>query len=498
MIGGPRTRRAAIPTLPSRQHQLRRGLAILHIPQPGYAVELVSGTPAPLTGGATYGMDEDARALRSAGGATDGAVSYMDPVAIKQIATRYTAFIWADLGTVAVSQGWALMSLPNGSAGATWQQPYHGLGFTTTGGSGSQGHLEISIAINSSSRETISSGLQGTVVRLAGLHRYVIRNDGVNLAFFRDGVKIATVAGSSTVPYLDPYGRVAYFNRSATAPGEAPQSGARGTMFALWHRALSDAEVAELDADPRALVRSSRRPLAYVAAAPAADHLAVTTQPSSPIASGATHATQPVVAVRDASNATVTGDTSTVTAQLIVVTGTATPLGTLTKAAVAGVADFAGNGLGGTAAGGATAKWRFTDGALTLAETSVFTITATPAAPSDPFLVIAGITVPVVAGSAVERRDELADGGRGYAGQLVTDLRYSKRIWQLTTELLTTAEADALVAATANRAHVTVSGLAPGASVTCEVIVGDGGYVTVGSVAVPEVLRAFALAIVEV
>lgn len=117
-----------------------------------------------------------------------------------------------------------------------------------------------------------------------------------------------------------------------------------------------------------------------ITAAPAgADHLTVTTQPSGTTASGAAHAVQPVVEVRNASNALVTTDTSTVTAVLVVVTGAATAIGTLTKAAVAGVANFSGNGLGATSLGGATVKWRFTDGALTLAESNVITITGSAA-----------------------------------------------------------------------------------------------------------------------
>lgn len=104
--------------------------------------------------------------------------------------------------------------------------------------------------------------------------------------------------------------------------------------------------------------------------------LAVTRQPSASTATGAAQATQPAVTVQDASNATVTTDTSTVTASLVTITGTGTAFGTLTKAAVSGVADFSANGLGVTSAAGGTFQWSFTDGALTSANTSTFTITA--------------------------------------------------------------------------------------------------------------------------
>lgn len=119
-----------------------------------------------------------------------------------------------------------------------------------------------------------------------------------------------------------------------------------------------------------------------------ATHLAVTTQPTSLIASGGVHATQPVVAVEDASNAVVPGDTSVVTAALVVETGSATPRGTLTKVAVAGVADFAANGLGGnnTGAGVATAHWHFDDGSLTGVDSATFSIAVPVTAPAGQLL----------------------------------------------------------------------------------------------------------------
>lgn len=105
-----------------------------------------------------------------------------------------------------------------------------------------------------------------------------------------------------------------------------------------------------------------------------ADHLAVTRQPSATTVSGAPHAVQPAITVQDLSNAPVAGDTSTVAASLVVLSGFGTPIGTLTKAAVAALADFAANGLGVNGVG--TFKWHFTDGALTSVDSAAFTIAA--------------------------------------------------------------------------------------------------------------------------
>lgn len=107
--------------------------------------------------------------------------------------------------------------------------------------------------------------------------------------------------------------------------------------------------------------------------------LAMVTQPNN-ISSGAAHTVAPSVKVVDAGGTTVTSDASTVTAALVAVTGTGTSLGTLTKVCVGGIADFTGNGLGVTSAAGGTFKWRFTDGALTLVDSAVFTVAAAPVA----------------------------------------------------------------------------------------------------------------------
>src|SRR5439155_1680673 len=108
---------------------------------------------------------------------------------------------------------------------------------------------------------------------------------------------------------------------------------------------------------------------AFTVTPAAANKLVVTTQPSGATA-GSAFTTQPVVKIEDAYNNVVTTDTSTVTVALNAGTG---PLqGTLTKAAVAGVATFTNLRLDDAS----DAKTlRFTDGALTLADATAFTVT---------------------------------------------------------------------------------------------------------------------------
>lgn len=76
-----------------------------------------------------------------------------------------------------------------------------------------------------------------------------------------------------------------------------------------------------------------------------ATQVVFTTQPSS-AAQGVVFGTQPIVTIRDASNATVTtGPDATALITLSLFSGTGVLAGTVTKAAVAGVADFSGDGL---------------------------------------------------------------------------------------------------------------------------------------------------------
>ena len=83
-----------------------------------------------------------------------------------------------------------------------------------------------------------------------------------------------------------------------------------------------------------------------------ASQLAFTTQPSSSATSGSAFAQQPVVTIQDGTGATITtGSDATVVVTLALTTGAGTLGGTVSKAAVAGVADFTGLGVKITGAG---------------------------------------------------------------------------------------------------------------------------------------------------
>ena len=102
--------------------------------------------------------------------------------------------------------------------------------------------------------------------------------------------------------------------------------------------------------------------------------LAFTTQPGGGTG-GTAWTTQPVVTVQDAGGNTVTTDTSTVTVAIGTNPGGGTLSGTLTKAAVAGVASFSANALKIDKIGtGYTLT--ATDGSLTSATSTTFNITA--------------------------------------------------------------------------------------------------------------------------
>lgn len=113
-----------------------------------------------------------------------------------------------------------------------------------------------------------------------------------------------------------------------------------------------------------------------------------------------------------------------------------------------------------------------------------------------PFLVIAGITVPAV--SASDEVVRIGTSGRAYAGNLRSFIRAEKREWKVETGLLTNAEATALKAAVALGAQVTCSGDALGGSVTCEVEIGQGGYISTAAADGTGVLRSLSLTIREV
>ena len=108
-----------------------------------------------------------------------------------------------------------------------------------------------------------------------------------------------------------------------------------------------------------------------------ATQLAATTPPSASTVSGVAIAQQPIVTIRDAFGNTRTGDTDTITATLT--GGTGALSGTATEAAVAGVADFVGNGLAVDLVG-ADKVLTFASGGLTPAVSGTFTITAAAAA----------------------------------------------------------------------------------------------------------------------
>lgn len=107
-----------------------------------------------------------------------------------------------------------------------------------------------------------------------------------------------------------------------------------------------------------------------------ADHLSLTVQPSATTISGSAHAQQPAGVVKDASDALVSSNTSTMVATWVGSTGSA--IGTTSVAAVAGAWTFAGTGLGVSAPLGDTGHWHIApaDGSFTGVDSSTITITA--------------------------------------------------------------------------------------------------------------------------
>ena len=80
--------------------------------------------------------------------------------------------------------------------------------------------------------------------------------------------------------------------------------------------------------------------------------LAFTTHPSASTAAGVAFAQQPVVTIKDAAGNTITtGADATATVTLSLTNGLGALIGTVTEVAVAGVANFAGNGVGVSVAG---------------------------------------------------------------------------------------------------------------------------------------------------
>ncbi len=123
--------------------------------------------------------------------------------------------------------------------------------------------------------------------------------------------------------------------------------------------------------------------------AAAASRLVITQEPSTTAAGVLT--TQPVVQVEDRYGNVVTTDASTVTASLT--TGPGTLKGTVSLAAVAGVATFTNLEIDQVGQGDVLT---FTDGALTPAPSAPFNVN--PGAPSPTFSTLTGPTAPLMAG----------------------------------------------------------------------------------------------------
>lgn len=117
----------------------------------------------------------------------------------------------------------------------------------------------------------------------------------------------------------------------------------------------------------------------YASAGPGpADHMTVTTQPSTPTASGVAHTAQPQGDIVDSGGTVVNTDTTLVTAVLVVESGTATAIGDNTTNAVAGHWSFVGNGLGATntGSGPAVIHWSIQRAGLPSINTASVTINA--------------------------------------------------------------------------------------------------------------------------
>jgi hypothetical protein len=223
-----------------------------------------------------------------------------------------------------------------------------------------------------------------------------------------------------------------------------------------------------------------------------ADHLTITRQPSNG-AVGIALATQPAGAVKDASGATVTIDTSTVTVSLVVESGAGTMFGTPAAVAVNGVWDFAGHGLGVNTTGVCRAHWHFTDGTLTGIDSAPFTVSAS----GDPSIVIAGLTILVAEGSVVERVERRDTSYRTNGGDLRPASTREKRAWAMTTALLTIPNANALRAAVAFGAEVECSGALLGSPLIAEVEAEDTVCITAATDG-QHLMHALALTIREV
>jgi hypothetical protein len=95
------------------------------------------------------------------------------------------------------------------------------------------------------------------------------------------------------------------------------------------------------------------------------------------------------------------------------------------------------------------------------------------------FLVVAGITVHIARGQAVESIERIGSSSRAYAGNLRSAVRAEKA----TSTPMIAADATTLRAAVALAAQVACSGNMLGGTVTCEVEVSDAPFVGTGATA---------------
>ena len=205
-----------------------------------------------------------------------------------------------------------------------------------------------------------------------------------------EGVNLGT---QPVVSVEDAYGNVVTGNSSSVTLTKASGPGA-GSLSCTSNPLAASAGVATfaackitgtaavgsytLTATDGALTSATTSSFTIIAGA--ASKLAITTQPVGGVTEGVNLATQPVVSVEDAYGNVVTTDSSSV--MLATASGPGAGLFTCTsnpQPASAGVATFAGCRMTGTAAAG-TYTLTATDGALTAATTSSFTITVGAAA----------------------------------------------------------------------------------------------------------------------
>lgn len=97
-----------------------------------------------------------------------------------------------------------------------------------------------------------------------------------------------------------------------------------------------------------------------------------------------------------------------------------------------------------------------------------------------PFLVIAGITVPVAPnGAQILAPERVGSSARAFDGSLRTTVRDEKKAWRFRTPARPPSTWAALKDAIDSGTFVTCSGDALGASFTCEVMLGDSDLVQV-------------------